>query len=89
MVQIEFITGDADDDTGWPGSVTLDVAYISEFPRGADGACAFCHGDPCAEYSPSDSPIARFFSRNRARAINMGMIEMMPETCPCCDGRPT
>jgi hypothetical protein len=77
--KIEFIIGDADDDIGWPGSVELEVAYISEYPRDDRGTCAFCHGDPCAEWSPADSEIARYFERNKQYAV----------TCPCCEGRPT
>lgn len=62
---------------GAGGYTLLDVAYISNFPRGVDGDCAFCHGDPCAEYSDSDSPIARL----RAK------LGKLFETCPMCDGR--
>lgn len=58
---------------------TLTVIYIAEFPRGVDGTCAYCHGDPGAERSPETSLIAQFYARNGSWA----------ETCPCCDGRPT
>ena len=75
-MKIRFYTGDAA--PGWPGHVELEVDHIAQFPRGQDGTCAFCHGDPCAENSPPDSQIAQFFRRNR-----------WAETCPCCEGRPT
>lgn len=57
----------------------LTVIYIAEFPRGVDGTCAYCHGDPCAERSPATSLIAKFFEHNASWA----------DTCPCCGGRPT
>lgn len=90
---VEFIIGDADAATGWPGSVKIPVAYIAQFPRDRDGTCAFCHGDPCAEFSPPDSQIAQYFARGRARAAQYENPLLrqgaMPQTCPCCDGRPT
>lgn len=71
---VPFVIGDGTD------PVMLTVTRIAELPRGVDGTCAFCHGDPGAEYSPETSLIARYFDRGRgAWAV----------TCPCCDGRPT
>lgn len=72
MPQVRFFPGDGTE-------ATVEVSYIaSDFPRGPGGTCAFCQGDPCAESSPPDSPIALYFSRNK-RA----------ETCPMCQGRPS
>jgi hypothetical protein len=51
---------------------------MGDFPRDEEGTCAFCHGDPCAETSPPDSAIARYYREN-PRA----------ETCPTCAGQPT
>lgn len=58
--------------------VLLTVIYIAEYPRGVDGTCAYCHGDPCAERSGPDSLIGAYFARNS-----------WASTCPCCEGRPT
>lgn len=55
----------------------VDVFYISNFPRGDDRTCAFCHGDPLNERKKSDTNIALYYERRSA------------ETCPMCDGRPT
>lgn len=56
-----------------------EVTCISEgFARGVDGTCAFCKGDPCAESSEPETPIARYFEKYK-----------WASTCPCCDGRPT
>ncbi len=41
-------------DEGMGEEVWLDVIYFADFLRGADGECAFCHGDPCAEKRCSD-----------------------------------
>ena len=71
-VQIEFLGDGAEPTT------VLDVSHIAEYPRGADGMCAYCQGDPCAETSPPESLIAKYF----ARFDWVG-------ACPCCDGRPT
>jgi hypothetical protein len=75
----------------WPDPQTrldLEVAYFAEFPRGPDGTCAFCRGDPCAENPPAhtmsklgDPPgyrIASYYERNPDAV-----------TCPMCEGRPT
>jgi hypothetical protein len=69
--KIEFL-GD-----GLEPRTELDVAYIAEFARAADGQCAYCLGDPCAERSAPDSRIARFMAQSWA------------ETCPNCSGRPS
>jgi len=55
----------------------LSVIYLADFARGVDGTCAFCHGDPCAEFGGPTTLIGAYFARN-PRA----------ETCPLCDGRP-
>jgi hypothetical protein len=70
---VPFIVGDGRD------PILLTVTYWAEFLRDVAGLCAFCHGDPCAEYSGHDTLIGNYFARNSAWA----------ETCPCCDGRPS
>jgi hypothetical protein len=70
MTLVEFRPGDGT-------RVRVEVEYISDYPRGADGICAFCHGDPLAGESSPTSDIARFYERS-PRA----------ETCPMCLGRP-
>jgi hypothetical protein len=60
------------------GEVMLTVIYIAEYPRGVDGTCAFCHGDPCAERSGPDTLIGKYFAEYS-----------WAETCPCCAGKPT
>lgn len=60
-------------------NILLSVAYVANgYARGADGTCAFCHGDPFAERSPPDSLIARFYK-----------VKPRATTCPVCEGRPT
>lgn len=59
--------------------VDLKVDFFAEYPRGNDGLCALCHGDPCNEYSPPDSLIARWWKENESCA----------STCPVCGGRPS
>jgi hypothetical protein len=60
-----------------PGDVLLPVAYVAEgFARNALGRCAFCNGDPCAEESAPDTPIAQYASLRGAAF----------ETCPFCRG---
>lgn len=73
------------------GRVMLYVSGISGgFPRDADGRCAFCHGDPCAEASGPDTEIARYFARGWLREQSYGMRRYaLASTCPLCDGRPT
>lgn len=55
----------------------LKVASVSIFPRGDDGTCVFCKGDPCAE-NAGNTIISRYYERNPSAV-----------TCPVCDGRPT
>lgn len=57
---------------------TCEVKNVRDFPRSPKGTCAFCLGDPLAEYSPPESTIARFYERHPAAS-----------TCPCCHGQPT
>jgi hypothetical protein len=63
----------------WAGDIKLSyrVYDVSEFPRGKDGTCAFCQGDPCADLG--EGLIALYFEANKSWAT----------TCPVCDGRPT
>lgn len=63
---------------GTGGGERLPVAYVSRYPRGPGGRCAFCHGDPTCEESLPDSPIARYFA-----AVPHA------SSCPVCDGRPS
>lgn len=73
MTLVTFLPGDGTEHQ-------LEVQYIaSDGAKGPDGRCAFCHGDPCAEFSTSDTLIAQYFERNRSWAT----------TCPMCDGRPS
>jgi hypothetical protein len=65
----------------YPGNgtkVLVGVRWIGEYPRGSDGCCAFCHGDPCAERSGPETHIGKFYAENPKA-----------ETCPMCDGRAT
>ena len=55
------------------------VAYISEFPRGKDGTCALCQGDPCAEDKSRKKTLIKKYYKENPNAT----------TCPCCNGRPT
>ncbi|HEY0820998.1 MAG TPA: hypothetical protein VGD46_19585 [Rhizobacter sp.] len=59
-------------------TVELEVEDYYEYPRGPDGLCALCKGDPCNEESEPDSLIARWWAANPHAS-----------TCPVCDGRPT
>lgn len=59
-------------------SRAIEVTDFYEFPRGSDGLCALCHGDPCAETSAPDSLIAQLYR-----------AEPGTSTCPVCDGRPS
>jgi hypothetical protein len=56
------------------------VSYVSNYPRGSDGYCAFCHGDPCNERSNENSLIAKFY--NDCKESNNSV-----DTCPMCNGR--
>lgn len=60
-------------------SYTLDVFSLGpDYPRGKNGTCAFCCGDPCAEREEANERILGFFRRNRHA-----------DTCPMCFGQPT
>jgi hypothetical protein len=72
LIYLVPFLGDGED------AVLLTVIYIAEYPRGLDGTCAYCHGDPCAERSGPETLIGDFFLRNG-----------WAEACPCCDGRPS
>lgn len=65
----------------YPGNGTeydLEVVYISDYPRGVDGTCAFCKGDPCVE-----TPAAPYRIRQYHETCPWS------GTCPMCLGRPT
>lgn len=69
---VRFMPGDGTE-------ILREVSRIAAgFPRGANGTCAFCAGDPCAETSPEDAPISKYMRGGNWR-----------ETCPFCQGRPT
>lgn len=68
---VEYLPGDGTE-------AFVRVTYIADYPRGEDGLCAYCHGDPCAENSTPNSLIGGYYIRN-PRA----------ETCPMCNGRPS
>ena len=57
---------------------TLVVESFEQYPRGVDGLCALCHGDPCAEDSPPESLIAILYREKPSTA-----------TCLVCEGRPS
>ncbi len=76
MSAVPFLCGDGSDE------ITLDVIYVAGFPRGHDGRCAFCHGDPCAESSGPDTKIGAYFKQAEDEGFPA-------ETCPLCEGRPT
>lgn len=59
-------------------SEMLPVLYVAQYPRGPNGCCAFCNGDPCNEEGTTDTPIARFYA-----------AAPHADTCPICDGRPS
>jgi hypothetical protein len=54
------------------------VSYISDFPRGHDGTCAFCNGDPLAEGDGKSGNIGMYLEFNEDA-----------EFCPICQGRPS
>jgi len=64
-----------------PGDGTTCHVYVDyltyDFPRGRDGLCAYCHGDPLAEHG--------------VNALIRGYYERNPtaETCPMCHGAPS
>jgi len=62
--------------------VDIEVDWFSEFPRGEDGACALCHGDPCGEYSGTDSNIYKIMHEEDGSWSG-------EDNCPVCEGRPT
>lgn len=73
MPLVKFLPGDSTEHM-------LEVAYIARYARNAAGDCAFCLGDPCAEFetTPGDTPIRQYF-RNLKFA----------DCCPFCQGSPT
>ena len=84
LFPVPFLTGDGS------GPVMLYVSHISGYPRDADGSCAFCHGDPCAETSGPGTAIAQYFARGWQREQSYGCRRYtLVSTCPLCDGRPT
>lgn len=70
MPIVEFLIGDGSE-------YFLEVIYIAhDFARGPGGNCAFCEGDPLAEYSPQGAPISVYLRENPDE-----------EYCPFCNGR--
>lgn len=70
LYKIPFLGG------GEPGGVMLEILYASnDMLVGANGLCAYCNGDPCAENSGPDTHIGAYFARNK-----------WADTCPCCKG---
>jgi hypothetical protein len=63
------------DDDHW----LLPVTAVYDYPRGLDGSCAFCHGDPCAEDADPESPIYKY----------MNHPDYSPPTCSVCRGAAT
>jgi excinuclease UvrABC ATPase subunit len=57
--------------------LACEAVSFYEFPRGKDGTCAFCKGDPCAELG--EGLIAIYVEFNKDWF----------ETCPVCKGMPT
>lgn len=57
----------------------IEVDSFNEFPRGKDGTCALCKGDPCLEDPKSKNKNLKDFWKHNPQA----------ETCPVCLGRPT
>lgn len=57
-----------------------EVVRISDYARGPDGTCAFCHGDPCLEHPDDygDTAMKQYDADGN-----------WWDTCPCCEGRPT
>jgi hypothetical protein len=72
LYPVPFYCGDGTD------AIMLQVRYISDYPKGKSGLCAFCHGDPCAQNSPPDSEIAKYCARTKLAHMRV---------CPCCRGR--
>lgn len=59
--------------------ILLEVKHFAEYPRGRDGTCALCHGDPLNEKNPAaDTLIKRFYEDNPGA-----------QTCPVCFGKAT
>lgn len=77
---VPFLIGDG------TGETLLLVKYIAEFPRDSKGDCAFCHGDPCAEHSPSESRIAQYHERHAEDRLK---YRGCYDTCPLCKGAPS
>jgi hypothetical protein len=69
-IMVPFLCGDG------TGEIMIPAAYVADFPKNKDGVCSFCNNDPCAEFSPPESRIAKYFKRNKKWA----------EVCPCCKG---
>lgn len=77
MPLIRFLPGDGTEEQ-------IEVAYIGQSPRNAQGLCAFCNADPCGEDSPPESPIRRYIDRNAEFKC--------PDVygvCPMCKGAPS
>lgn len=55
--------------------VVFEIHSWYDFPRGADGFCALCKGDPCAELGDGLIALVREATKRNF------------ETCPVCKGR--
>ncbi len=66
--------------------IELNVMRFSEYPRGEDGLCVLCKGDPCNEDPPVEGEpetlIAMYYRIGKENGYTW-------ETCPVCDGRPS
>ncbi len=56
-----------------PKKIMLDVSYWAEYPRDADGLCAYCHHD---NWDIPGTLIYEYFRKNK-----------WADTCPVCRGR--
>lgn len=56
----------------------LEYSFYAGFPRTANGVCAYCEGDPCAESGNADTRISAFYRMNP-----------WAQTCPMCFGVPS
>ncbi len=66
--------------------VELEAVSFFEYPRGEDGFCVLCKGDPCNKATPVEGDpetlIAMFYRTGKENGYSAA-------TCPVCDGRPS
>ena len=64
--------------------IELNVERFYEYPRGEDGFCVLCKGDPCNEDPPVEGEpetlIAMFYRTGEEEGE-------YAQTCPICDGK--